>query len=246
MQNRKSKLLQRIDEKLATTKAAKTKPTPSTRAESNRANGDNSTGPKTAEGKARASANSLKQGFYANAASLHPHDNLAYQDNFHNLRTGLQPDGPVEEMLIRELAMFTTRLKRLEAAEYALICSDIETNPNDAREMAAAFVNNGEALDRLHKAEVHLRRAYNRSWDRLERMQKERHKLPLNESLKRSQVWLTAEALRTNRPKDIPSRHPDIDEKGQLKKYPQGHPLYRPKNEDKDDHEDDKSQPKDR
>ena len=117
MQKRKSSLLKLIDEKLATAKTAKTKPRPSTRAESNRANGQNSTGPKTPEGKARASANSLKHGFFANAASLHPCDNAAYQDNLHDLRTGLQPDGPVEEMLIRELAMFTTRLKRIPHSE---------------------------------------------------------------------------------------------------------------------------------
>ena len=146
MQNRKSKLLKLIEEKLATAKTAKTRPAPSTRAQSNRANSQDSTGPKSPDGKTRASANSLKHGFFANAASLHPCDNAAYQDNFHDLRTGLQPDGPTEELLIRELAMFTTRLKRLEAAEYALLCAEIETNPNDAREIAAAYINNSEAL----------------------------------------------------------------------------------------------------
>ena len=125
--------------------------------------------------------------------------------------------------------MFRARLLRLESAEYALLCADIETNTGDSRELAAGYINNGEALDRLSKAETHLRRAYNRTWDRLERMQKERHKLPLDESLKRSQVWLTAEAQRNNRPQDVPSRHPDLDEKGNLKKYPAGHPLYPPK-----------------
>jgi hypothetical protein len=84
------------------------------------------------------------------------------------MRMGLHPDGPVEEQLIRELAMFRARLLRLEAAEYALLCADIETNTGDAREIAAAYLNNGEALDRLQKAEVHIRRAYNRTWDRLE------------------------------------------------------------------------------
>ena len=83
------------------------------------------------------------------------------------------------------------------------------------------MLNNGEALDRLQKAEVHLRRAYNRTWDRLERMQKERHKLPLNESLKRSQVWLTAEAQRNNRPQDTPCQHPDLDEKGTYGPWPE-------------------------
>ena len=42
----------------------------------------------------------------------------------------------------------------------------METNTGDAREVAAAYLTNTEALDRLQKAEVHLRRAYNRTWDR--------------------------------------------------------------------------------
>jgi hypothetical protein len=33
---------------------------------------------------------------------------------------------------------------------------------------------------------------------------------------------------------DVPSRYPDTDEKGNLKKYPAGHPLYRPKEDDKE------------
>ena len=218
--NRKSKLLQRIDEKLAEGKKAKAersarKGKASQRAcaakvKSNRLNSQLSTGPKSEAGKARVSANALKTGFFANVERLNPQDSAAYQNAVADLRMGLHPDGPVEEQLIRELAMFRARLLRLEAAEYALLCSGIETGPErtdefvvrdqelDAREIAAAYVNNAAALEHLHKAEIHLRRAYNRTWDRLERMQKERHKLPLDQALKQSQRWLTYEAERTN------------------------------------------------
>ena len=202
------------------------------KAESNRANGLHSTGPKTAEGKAKVSANSLKTGFFANVDRLNPQDSPSYLDAVEDLRMGLHPDGPVEEQLIRELAMFRARLMRLEAAEYAILCADIAEDPSDAREIAASYINNGEAVEKLQKAEVHLRRAYNRTWDRLERMQKERLKMPLNEALKQSQIWATSEAIRNNRPQDIPQRHPDLDEKGNLKKYPAGHPLYRPKEDE--------------
>jgi hypothetical protein len=242
---RKANLLKLINEKLDTAKATpkaqvkpKPKPKPATRAESNKANGQRSTGPRTPEGKAKISANALKTGFFASVDRLNPQDSPSYLDAVEDLRMGLHPDGPVEEQLIRELAMFRARLLRLESAEYALLCADIETNTGDARELAAGYINNSEALDRLQKAEVHLRRAYNRTWDRLERTQKERHKLPLDESLKRSQVWLTAEAKRNNRPQDIPARHPDLDEKGNLKTYPAGHPLYRPKKDPSEDSND--------
>jgi hypothetical protein len=148
-------------------------------------------------------------------------------------------------MLIRDLATFRARLLRLEAAEYALICSNIESAPSptdeftindqelDPRELAASIINNTAALDHLQRAEIHLRRAYNRTWDRLERMQKAREKTPLDVSLKQSHQWATYEAQRTTCPKcfandhpgvpledawkfKVAPRHPCIDEKGTL------------------------------
>ena len=65
------------------------------KAESNRANGQHSTGPKTAEGKAKVSANALKLGFFANVERLNPQDSPAYQNAVEDLRMGLHPDGPV-------------------------------------------------------------------------------------------------------------------------------------------------------
>jgi hypothetical protein len=193
------------------------------KAESNRANGQHSTGPKTAEGKAKVSANALKTGFFASVDRLNPADSPAYQDAVEDMRMGLHPDGPVEEQLIRELAMFTTRLRRLEAAEYALICAGIETNPHDAREVATSFVNNAEAVERLHKAEIHLRRAYNRTWDRLERIQKERLKMPLDEALKQSQIWATSEAIRTP-----PRTHSPTPPRSRRKRQTQAIPARSP------------------
>jgi hypothetical protein len=70
-------------------------------------------------------------------------------------------------------------------------------------------------------------------------MQKERHKLSLDEMLKRTQVWLTAEAIRNNRPHLIPRRDPRIDEKGKLIKHEKGDPLYHPKEKHIEDEIDD-------
>jgi hypothetical protein len=162
------------------------------------------------------------------------------------------------------LAAADYRLQRLEAAEYAIICSEIEapaplpkpTNPKspneledllphepaiDSRDIAAAFINAHAHLDHLHKIEVHLRRAYNRTWDRLQRMQKERKNIPLDEALKQSQIWATYEATRTNHPHNIPPRHPAIDEKGKLIVYPKDHPMWRPAKKEDEDESDDKN-----
>ena len=94
--------------------------------------------------------------------------------------------------------MLSARLQSLEAAQFALIAGNTDGTPQtienpesytdselhdlrqpDTRDVAIAYERCLDTLERLTKIEVHLRRAYNRSWDRLERMQKERLKLPL-------------------------------------------------------------------
>lgn len=203
-----------------------------TRADANRLNAQSSTGPRTIDGKAKVSANALKQGFFANVKRLNPNDSHAYQRTLSDLRQGLHPDGPAEEQLISELAMLRARLLRLEAIEYALMCSGIESDPNDAAEVAAAYLNSAPHLDRLAKAEAHLRRAYNKTWDRLRGMQNERKNTPLDVLLKQSQLWATYEAKRTSRENLTAQRHPDLNEKGKFPVYEPGHPMYHPKEAD--------------
>jgi hypothetical protein len=48
----------------------------------------------------------------------------------------------------------------------------------DSRDLAQAFTAAGDALDRVHKIETHLRRAYNRPSDRLQRLQRDRLRPP--------------------------------------------------------------------
>ena len=254
MKNRQA-LLDLINKKIAevqANKGDKPKRKPATRADTNHENGQHSTGPRTPEGKERASANSLKHGYYANIEKLNPQDNPVYIELHHDLRISLHPDGPAEEHLIREIAAYSARILRVQMAGHALVLGNIEGEPPiaspehtdksivcdqemDGREIAAAYKRAHDDIEFLHKIETHLTRAYNRTWDRLERMQKERNKLPLDEMLKRSHVWLTAEALRKNRPQDAPALHPDLDEKGKFKKREKGDPLYRPKDDDEDD-----------
>src|SRR3954469_6433182 len=168
--SKKSDLLQLINEKLAEAKSRKrrtSKPKPPTRAEINKANSDNSTGPRTPEGKSKVSANSLKHGFYANVEHLHPNDSPLYNQTLDDLRMGLHPDGPAEEHLIRDLAMLSARLKRLEAMEYALAMANIEAPPKlikdpyddvtpptpqfDCRDLTASYLQSLDQIERLQK-----------------------------------------------------------------------------------------------
>jgi hypothetical protein len=188
------------------------------------------TDPSRPKAKQRASANSLKHGFYAHIEKLNPHDAPIYQRLLQDLRLGLLPDGAVEEMMVRELAMLSARLQRLEAAEYAILCSQLDAPPEpapaaserkghpstscednsvlrdetlDSRQIAAAFLNTQDDLDRLHKIEVHLRRAYNRTWDRLRHIQKERRKLTPQENAKRTYHWICAQEQRQKPEPDL-------------------------------------------
>jgi hypothetical protein len=173
------------------------------RAESNRANAQNSTGPRTDAGKARASANALKHGFFAATDHLDPQDAPSYQTALNDLRCGMRPANPAEGQAIQELATFRARLLRLQSIEYVLLCSEIDRPQNEAKstnsdpnefELTAAFLNNEAQLTRLSRAEAHLQRAYNRTWDRLLQLQKDRRKLAserTDDVAKRSQPPLT-------------------------------------------------------
>ena len=79
--------------------------------------------------------------------------------------------------------------------------------------MALAIERSLDTLERLQRIETHLRRAYRHAWDRLERMQRERHKMPLDVSLKRTQIHATYEAIRNNQPERIPTRDPESTKK---------------------------------
>ena len=105
----------------------------------------------------------------------------------------MRPANPAEEQTIRELATFRARLLRLQSIEYVLLCSEIEPSvstttaePNEFK-LTAAFLNNEAQLTRLSKAEAHLQRAYNRTWNRLLQLQKDRHKLETPQNSKRTQ-----------------------------------------------------------
>jgi hypothetical protein len=198
-----------------------------TRSQQNRINAQHSTGPRTPEGKQRSSQNSLKHGFFAKLERLDPRDSSLYEDNVYRLRWGLNPDGPVEEKLIEEIAMLSARIQRIEIIEHALLAGNLENDPSDGREIAAAYLRVADEIDRLHRIEVNLRRVCNRTWDRLERMQKERLKMPLDQALKRSEIWLSYESKRTNNPGMAPAHDSRIDDKGNLIRM--NEPYERPK-----------------
>ena len=88
----------------------------------NRANAARSTGPRTAEGKARASRNGLKHGVFS--AALLPDENeaefLALRETYFAL---CRPANEIQSFLVAQMTLAAWRLKRLGALEVRLVAA---------------------------------------------------------------------------------------------------------------------------
>jgi len=91
------------------------------RIEANRSNAENSTGPRTLEGKQRSASNSLRHGLTAKTPLLPTEDPQAYQDFCQTYLAGLQPQGALEEHLARTLADTQWRLERCRHIEQSIL-----------------------------------------------------------------------------------------------------------------------------
>jgi len=87
----------------------------------NRANAQHSTGPKTAEGKAKSRFNAVKYGLTSRYFPTLLQENSAwaqtYQDLRRNLYVHFAPEGPIEEMLVDKIVVETIRYSRLLSHE---------------------------------------------------------------------------------------------------------------------------------
>jgi hypothetical protein len=105
------------------TNGTKAKEARSDRAEANRRNAHKSTGPRTAEGKARSRFNALKHGMTAESALLPGEDGEEFLDRQKELLDDLQPRNRLEEIMIERIARddwMSIRAERAAAARVAL------------------------------------------------------------------------------------------------------------------------------
>jgi hypothetical protein len=87
----------------------------------NRLNALKSTGPRTAEGKARSSRNALTHGLTAQEVVIPGEDPAAYQASRQQLIDDLQPNGSCEVELVERLAATFWRLRRIPRFEAILM-----------------------------------------------------------------------------------------------------------------------------
>jgi hypothetical protein len=168
-----SRQLRRAAERQALKQARKTQTTPVpesvSRAETNRANSQHSSGPVTPAGKAASSRNSFKHGLYSKAL-MYPGENPAELDALKSdLRRDHQPANTTEEILVNEMAEHFWRIRRWREREARLMA--IETTPAGV----VAFTEMPPIMQRLMSA---AERGFHKSLSTLREVQKDRGFVP--------------------------------------------------------------------
>jgi hypothetical protein len=135
------------------------------KAAANAANAQHSTGPTSAEGKARSSQNAVKHGFTARKLNLPPDQQEQYDNFSAALQEQLSPEGPIEILTFDQLVREAWKLQSIQAMEDHLLSSGLES----VREGETA-----KTLDRLNRYQAAASRAYYHALKELRALQTER------------------------------------------------------------------------
>lgn len=128
----------------------------------NRANSKKSTGPRTAEGKARSAQNSTTHGLFAAALVIPDADRPAHKMMADGLRDQLHPDGALEEAVFANLVAASWNLRRVRALLVALYDGALDPLAN---------LDLDAQVDRLSRYEQRFERAFYRAVAELRRLQ---------------------------------------------------------------------------
>jgi hypothetical protein len=156
--------------------------------ESNRRNAQNSTGPRTDEGRRRSSRNALKHGLSAQAVTLDDDEAAEFEWFRDDIIEDLDPKGPIEEQLVDRIAICSWRLRRVYPMEIALTESLIEEAQRPCRDsileelITPEPLSEGQLVERLlnrcfpilTRYEIGIERSLQRAMHDLERWQARR------------------------------------------------------------------------
>ena len=154
----------------------------------NRANAQKSTGPRTAEGKKRASMSALKHGLTAQRLVLPHEDNLAYGEIRESLYNQYQPATEQECMLVDQLTSAwwrTLRVRQIETDMFDLQIQTLnhtypekeKTKTTDRQALAVRFVTESEKdFVNFMRYDAQIERAFYRALNTLEKIQAARRR----------------------------------------------------------------------
>jgi hypothetical protein len=153
-----------------------------------RANGAKSRGPKTQDGKAKSSANSLRHGLQAKALVLPVESAAAFRELLDAYMKEFDPQTPSETHLVEDMAAARWRLNRVQRYETAMFEDQLESNTDyferfgsgwDGTQRAAwSFKNIRSSLNLVLRYEGAMNRAYYRALKELRELQKARLAAP--------------------------------------------------------------------
>ncbi len=133
-----------------------------------------STGPRSAEGKAVSSRNALKSGIYARSEVVLPHEN---PDDLQTLTTEyydrFAPADPEQRCLVDALISDEWLLRRFRTIEAQLLARDMRRayEPDKKSPLGQAYERGAATLERLQRRVNTTRRNYNRSLELLNKLQ---------------------------------------------------------------------------
>ncbi|MFN7923644.1 MAG: hypothetical protein U0Q16_26315 [Bryobacteraceae bacterium] len=133
--------------------------------EANRANAQHSTGPRTAEGKSRSAANSLRHGLCAKHLIVMPGEQEQLDELTAALRAELDPQGALEELLFDDILRARWSIFRCSRAEEDLVLNGIDPLIEDAAHKAFTRI---ESYRRANE------RTFHRALKELKALQSER------------------------------------------------------------------------
>jgi hypothetical protein len=141
------------------------------RIDTNRANAQFSTGPRTEEGKAKSSRNATRHGLTGKKVVINGEDQQAYESLRLDLVDAYKPVNAAEAMLVDEIAQTFWRLQRaraLEAEQFNLCCGGADP--------IIGFNSGNADFERLRRYMTSIERAYHRAIQQLEKTQALRKK----------------------------------------------------------------------
>ncbi len=152
--------------------------------ESNRANAQRSTGPRTPDGKKRSSLNATRHGLTGQVVVLPQEDMQAYQTHCQEFFAEWLPQGPTERHLIQTLADSQWRLHRALARDRAMFAMGHEQFGDQVHtahpQVHALFtsavveIERGKELDRLSRYASRIQRDYHRTLKEIQSLQQQR------------------------------------------------------------------------
>jgi hypothetical protein len=153
-------------------------------AQANRTNAQQSTGPKTEEGKKRAALNAMRHGLTGHIIVLPSEDLAEYKRHTQRFFDEFKPQGALEEQLVQTVSDTAWRLNRVPAVEANILSlginrhkRHIRTGEPEIRVALAAAVtvrNQSQALANISIYEQRLSRQFHRALDELRKVQAER------------------------------------------------------------------------